>query len=522
MIILKDLLESQCEEMAGDSQTLDPWDTLEVQIPTTPEDLIAEQEEPEARKEPEDTKAEQMLKLFEAESVDFFPDRSGIWYATFYGEGHSETHPAKGDSFKLWVSRRFYLAKRKSISPGQIDDAILLACALADNTPRDTHVRVAGTTDDFYIDLGTHEWNIVHVNREGWEVQPYTGNPCFTRPAGMKPLAFPCKEGSLAHLRPFVNGSQDEFVRVTGFLLSALRPRGPYPLLVLGGAQGSAKTTLAECLIRLVDNRDQPSATLPQKEDDLLVVAQGQRILSFDNISSVSTDISNALCRLATGAGISKRKLYTDKEMVSFGGARPVILNGIGALVGRADLADRAIFVHLEKLRKFSTMEALEARWEKASPLILGGLLNALVACIRGKDKISSETTEHMRMMDSALWVEAAATEGSVPWNPGDFTRLVNEAKGDADDTILEESPVASYILNYMAANDTLTTTGEDLVKNILDKLLTPEARKYAPGTVRALSKALEELSPALESRGITFDKNRRIGNKRHYVFVKK
>jgi hypothetical protein len=43
------------------------------------------------------------------------------------------------------------------------------------------------------------------------------------------------------------------------------------------------------------------------------------------------------------------RRLYTDDEEVLFRAARPIVLNGIEDVIGRADLADRAIFLTLAR-----------------------------------------------------------------------------------------------------------------------------------------------------------------------------
>jgi hypothetical protein len=55
--------------------------------------------------------------------------------------------------------------------------------------------------------------------------------------------------------------------------------------------------------------------------------------------------MSDAFCRLATGAGFSTRRLYTDSEEVIIEARRPVIVNGIGDLIQMPDLADRTLLV---------------------------------------------------------------------------------------------------------------------------------------------------------------------------------
>jgi hypothetical protein len=129
--------------------------------------------------------------------------------------------------------------------------------------------------------------------------------------------------------------------------LATLRPGGPYPLLVIAGEQGSAKTVLSKMLRALIDPNVAPVRTLPREERDLFIAANNGHVLAFDNLSALSPWLSDALCRLAGGGSFAVRQLYTDQDEVLFDAARPIILNGIEDVVSRPDLADRALFLTL-------------------------------------------------------------------------------------------------------------------------------------------------------------------------------
>jgi hypothetical protein len=130
---------------------------------------------------------------------------------------------------------------------------------------------------------------------------------------------------------------------VVAWLLAALRPSGPYPLLAISGEQGSAKTVLSKLLRALVDPNVAAVRALRQEERELMIAANNGHVLAFDNLSG----FSDALCRLASGGSFAVRRLYTDDEEVLFKAARPALLNGIEDVIGRSDLADRAIFLTL-------------------------------------------------------------------------------------------------------------------------------------------------------------------------------
>jgi len=161
----------------------------------------------------------------------------------------------------------------------------------------------------------------------------------------------PVPNGSVETLRIFLNVKSDtDFVLVVAWVVAVFRNGGPYPVIVLSGEQGTAKTTFAAILKALLDPNAAPLRALPREDRDLFIAASNGYVLAFDNLSHLSGWISDTLCRLATGGGFAVRQLYTDQDEILFNASRPVILNGIEDVVTRPDLADRAIFLTLEPI----------------------------------------------------------------------------------------------------------------------------------------------------------------------------
>jgi hypothetical protein len=118
----------------------------------------------------------------------------------------------------------------------------------------------------------------------------------------MEALPIPTRGGSLDELRPFVNVADEaDWKLIVSWVVQALRPRGPYPVLVLHGEQGSAKSTTARVLRALVDPRTPAVRSMPRSDHDLMIAAQNAWLLALDNISHLPQWLSDALCRLATG-----------------------------------------------------------------------------------------------------------------------------------------------------------------------------------------------------------------------------
>src|SRR5262245_41679148 len=70
----------------------------------------------------------------------------------------------------------------------------------------------------------------------------------------------------------------------------------------------------------------------------------------YDNLSSVSGWLSDALCRLSTGAGFSTRQLYTDSDEMIFDATRPTLLTGIEEIIQRGDLLSRTMSIRLPRI----------------------------------------------------------------------------------------------------------------------------------------------------------------------------
>lgn len=93
----------------------------------------------------------------------------------------------------------------------------------------------------------------------------------------------------------------DAFHLVVAFLVNALKPSGPFMSLLVEGEQGTGKSFLCEVIKLLIDPNLATRLRLPGEPRDLMIQAKHSRLLMFDNTSGMRTDISDALCTLATG-----------------------------------------------------------------------------------------------------------------------------------------------------------------------------------------------------------------------------
>jgi hypothetical protein len=391
---------------------------------------------------------------------DLFHTATGTAFADIAVGGH---RPIRSKRFRGWLRRCYYQATGEAAT-AEIRAALdlLEARAQFDGPERIVHIRTAEHTGHIYLDLADENWHAVDIGPDGWRVieRPSVR---FRRPAGMLPLPFPERGGSIETLQSFLNlSSRDDFVLIVAWLLAALRSGGPYPLLAISGEQGSAKTVLSKLLKALIDPNAAPVRALSREERELMIAANNSYLLAFDNLSGLPPWLSDALCRLATGGSFAVRRLYTDDEEVLFEASRPILLNGIEDVISRADLGDRAIVLTLAPIADTDRRPEADLwrQFEIARPGILGALLDGMVHGLRANNQVD---LEHLpRMADFALW--AAACETAF-WPGGTFARAYAANRRAAIESMIEADPLATCVRTIVRERSSWTGSASDLLR---------------------------------------------------------
>jgi len=454
---------------------------------------------------------------------------------------HRETHPLRSRAARNWIARRYHEAHGAVPTSQNLHEAlnVLEGRAVHESTQLDVHLRLAEHAGAIYIDLGDEAWRAVEIDAAGWRV--IADPPIrFRRPPQLLALPEPqdtstaeaaeCRRGdNIAEdnlvqpqrssafsavnstpcdwpirLRSFLNISDDHWPLVLGWLVAALRPRGPYPVLCLHGEQGSAKSTAALLLRSLVDPNAAPLRGEPKEVRDLMIAATHAHVLCFDNLSRLPDWLSNALCRLSTGGGFSTRTLYENDVETIFSASRPSILVGIDELATRGDLIDRAVLVTLSPIdaARRRPEEDLLAEFDVARPAIFAGLCTALSTALAN---VSTTKLDRLpRMADFARW--ATAAEPALGLEPGEFLQAYERNRATAHELALEGHPLVAALEELLEVRDDgYFETSATGFLDALKQLTNPRHRRDAawPKSPRALSSALRRLAPALRTMGV-------------------
>jgi hypothetical protein len=318
-------------------------------------------------------------------------------------------------------------------------------------------------------------------------------------------LPEPVRGGSLAELWTFLNVRTKDRPLVLGWMMAALRPRGPYPLLCLHGEQGSGKSTAARIMRSLIDPNTAPVRAEPGNTRDLAIAGNNGWVIALDNISWLPPWLSDALCRLSTGGGFSTRTLYENDQETIFEGQRPTILNGIEELATQPDLLDRSLLVTLPTIPEYRRRTEAEywVAWDKALPRILGALLDAVSAGLHNLPTV--KLNKLPRMADFAQWV--VACEPSLGVEPEAFLRTYESNRSVANELALEASPIVAPLRQLLDGDEDGQWSGTP--SKLLEALTGLVAKQVSrskewPKKPHVLSGKLRRLSPNLRKAGLT------------------
>jgi hypothetical protein len=347
--------------------------------------------------------------------------RNMVVYITIPIGEHFENWPVRSAMFKRWLAFRFFDQTKTVPGAQAIEDTIrvLEARGYMEGDTIDPWLRTGARAGAYYVDLCDPTWRAIKVTQHGWEIIPIGRLP-FIRTPAMQALPEPQAGWSIDELRRFVNVETDEdFVLVVAWLVAALRASGPYPILTISGEQGSGKSSFARLNRSLVDPNIAPNRFLPKDVRDLVISASNQHVQSFDNISHITAELSDAFCSLATGGGFATRELHTNNEETIIQVTRPCIFNGITSYTSRPDLADRTINVQLVAISEESRRPEDEfwAEWDEVAPRVLGALCDGLSAAVRNLPNV--RLARSPRLADFAKFITAA--ESGLGWEPGTF-----------------------------------------------------------------------------------------------------
>ncbi len=392
-----------------------------------------------------------------------------------------------------------FLAEHGTPPPQQaLADALLALEGVAQAShPQSLALRVGESDGALWLDLGDDTGDVVKIAPDGWEFVSQA--PILHRRTVLTaPLPRPSTTGSVDHLWTLLNVAPADRPVLLGYLVAALLPNIPHPILLLTGEQGTGKSTAARVISSVVDPSAVQLRKPPRDLESWTTAAAGSHVVAVDNLSGLPDWFSDALCRASTGDGDVRRLLYANGDLYVIAFRRVVILNGIDIGAVRDDLSDRLVTVDLNRIhdRRRQRDTDLTERSGRVAPLILGGLLDLASQVLAILPDVRLERSP--RMADFAH-VLAAVDRINGTDGMGRYRQLAGELASDA----VTSDPVLA------ALTSTVTEPWEGAAAQLLEKLTASLGGARPPKdwpSARSLAGLLKRKAPSLRRVGWTVE----------------
>lgn len=390
-------------------------------------------------------------------------------FALISANNHKETIELGTHKSINWLKSEYYNTTKKVFGDDSYKQALSLirAKSLFDENIKTENVykRIAFVNDEIYYDLGSNNWNIVKITSESVKICEH----------GNDGIMFHRSPSQCEQLRPcldYVGNPLEELSKLTRIkgelfkvhLVANFVEDIPVPVMAFLGEQGSVKSTVSAIVKYAVD----PSGTkledqishFPRSIDDLNIHLANNYLTAFDNVSYVSDEVSDTLCKAITGASYPKRTLYHDTDESILKYQRKIILNGITVNIDQADLAERTIQYFTEKVpenQRLTSKEVME-KFRQLLPGLLGQIFKTLQKAIKLYANVKHELRELSRMADFMIWGEAISR--ALDNEEKEFVKLYNDAIARGSELLNENSPIIPFLESLLGDdNETIMTT---------------------------------------------------------------
>jgi len=480
----------------------------------------------------QDKTVETLISIIQ-DKCELFRDKQGNTYAKTQGKTNISENKQEKEFTKVMkirspefgeLVRKFhYDTTKKGLKKLALEEVIETISTIAtyEGHTEEVYLRTCQREGEIIYDLCRADWSVIKITRDGWKLLDRSP-VSFVRTGNMKSLPIPAsmpnrdaRRGIYKFLK-HVNIREDELYLVVGWLLMSMQAgSGAYPLMVANGSAGSGKSTFIR-MMRAVIDPNQADLLAPPKPDDIKVLSEGNHVLAFDNLSKLSPQLSDALCRVATGDNQTVRKKYSDNDAFTVSIKKPMAMNGIVDFVTRGDLASRSIKISLQKIETRKTEDMAWKDFNDDLPEIFAALLDGLSHALRNIDNVI--VNDMTRLADFCQWATAAHT--AYDWEESAFMdAYIENVKLSHVDT-LDASPFSSAIVELCDDRGGFHNRPMVLLAKLEETYVSDKSR-FSAGwvkTSKGVVNQLDKIQTSLEAIGIHYKKYKDRANKTFVV----
>ena len=399
--------------------------------------------------------AEVIVDLATENSSLFFKDQYDMPWVRVHKEDHYELIRIIGNKFKRYIGKLYYDSEERVPNAEAINGAasVLQAKAEYDGETIPLSLRVAwdNDSDGIIYDLTDKKWQCVKITKEGWEIIKETSVPLFMRYSQM-PQVEPSRQYEpdiLDRFLQLVNLKREEDkILLVVYIGTLFIPEIQHVVLQLHGEQGGAKSMLETFIKELVDPARIKLLSVHKDRMEFIQQIAHNHLVFYDNLKYIPGWLSDEVCRGVTGAGGSKRVLYSDDEDFLYDYRRCFGFNGINLVLTEPDVLDRSITIEQDRINPINRVQEklMMSKFYELRPQLLGYIFDILVKALQIHPTLKLESLP--RMGDFALWGEAISR--AMGYRELEFINAYDENTGRQNVETIENSPLGQVIVRYL------------------------------------------------------------------------
>ena len=405
-------------------------------------------------------------------------------------------------SFRDWLTANFYSEYEAAPSVTAFRAALRTLEARArygDFPAQRVDRRLSFDGDPFtpariILDLANSGGEVLEITSKGWQISGNLRHPFHQSPTAL-PLPGPALSPSSESLEQFAGIFRLSAVnrtRAFTWLAAALRPIGPYPILVLRGPGASGKSVLARALRALIDPSTAPLRRLPARDRDLMHLGLQNWIMAFDPVNRIPSKIAEAMCALSSGDALEIAR--ADREPLVLQLSRPLILivptdqRRTGWIPPHA-LSSRTLSIDLSPIPALRPEASLWSEFETLRPAILATLASAVANALGNIREIDLGNVA--RFPDCAAWAAAAAP--ALALDPG----AIAASFADPSAMWTGADPLHEAIHQFVQNHGPWTGSASELLAQL--RAVIPPS--LLPATPKGLSQVLPRVADIVVTR---------------------
>ena len=446
-------------------------------------------------------------------------------YAIVAINGHVESLNLKSSRATHWLNQVFLEVGEQEIysqdTYKNVINTIIARAQISDIKKENVYSRIAFKDRELYYDLGTTDWKIVRVTGEEIDIIPYKNSlPIFRRTQTIAEQTIPKFDDrqAITKLTKLLHIPEKDRQIFEVHLVTLVLESVPIPIMGFTGEAGSLKTTKSATVKRIIDpngtRKEDNCTSFPTKNDDLVLQLYNRYLCAFDNVTRITQEVSDTLCRAITGANNQRRELYTNLDEVILAYKRKLVINGIVPNLDYPDLQDRIILYDKKHITENDrlTDEEFTIEFEKLLGFVLGNIFETLKQAINLYDTVKSQIRPKTRLADFEIWGESISR--ALGYESNSFLTRYYEKLGENAISAQDSHPIVTVIEHMLKdkaeyENSALGCLNDcrETANQIGIDVKSPYVK--FPKAPNQISKELTIVAPVLQKLGINLE----IGN---------